>query len=161
VQPGSLSAPARFPGNTRDTPSPMTHNTAPVAPTKPSIWKREIKWPWGNKTASPTRRHTPKAGPAKASEPIQHAGQDEHTPAKSGNAASTASWDPRVLKAIEDSLAEHIGPVAKILVGRAAHHTKDLHTLCQALAAHLPTEQARQSFLHNALQQRQTRSGNP
>jgi serine/threonine-protein kinase len=59
-----------------------------------------------------------------------------------------------VLKAVEDSLAEHIGPVAKILVGRAAHHTKELHTLCQALAAHLPTEQARKSFLYNALHQK-------
>jgi len=61
-----------------------------------------------------------------------------------------------VLKAIEDSLAAYIGPVAKILVGRAAHHTKDLHELCRALAAQLSTEQERQSFLQHALHQKQT-----
>jgi len=66
-----------------------------------------------------------------------------------------------VLKAVEDSLAEHIGPVAKILVGRAAHHTKDLQELCQALAAQLSTEQERKSFLHNALPQKQTPSRCP
>ena len=80
---------------------------------------------------------------------------------KPGNVTSTASWDPRVLKAVEDSLAEYIGPVAKILVGRAAHHTKDLHKLCQALAAQLSTEQERKSFLHNALHQKQTHSQRP
>jgi serine/threonine-protein kinase len=66
-----------------------------------------------------------------------------------------------VLKAVEDSLAEHIGPVAKILVGRAAHHTKDLQKLCQALAAHLSTEQERKSFLHNVLHKKQKHSGRP
>jgi 5-carboxymethyl-2-hydroxymuconate isomerase len=66
-----------------------------------------------------------------------------------------------VLKAVEESLAEHIGPVAKILVGRAAHHTKDLQELCQALAAQLATEQERRSFLHNALHQKQTQSRRP
>jgi hypothetical protein len=66
-----------------------------------------------------------------------------------------------VLKVIEDSLAEHIGPVAKILVGRAAHHTKDLHELCQTLAAQLSTEQERKSFLHNVLHQKQTQSRRP
>jgi serine/threonine protein phosphatase PrpC len=141
-------------------PSPMTHHTAPAAPAsapaKVSIWKRELKWPWGQKTASPTGPRTPKPEPAEALSSAQNAGQEEHAPAKPGNATSTASWDPRVLKAVEDSLAEYIGPVAKILVGRAAHHTKDLHTLCQALATHLSTEQERKSFLHNALHQKQT-----
>jgi serine/threonine-protein kinase len=63
-----------------------------------------------------------------------------------------------VLKAVEDILAAHIGPVAKILVGRAAHQTKDLQALCQALAAHLATEQERKSFLQAALHQQQTHS---
>ena len=58
---------------------------------------------------------------------------------------------PLVLKAVEDSLAQYIGPVAKILVARAASQTKDLHELCQALAAQLSTEQERKSFLQSAL----------
>ena len=99
--------------------------------------------------------------PAEALSLAQNAGQEEHAPVKPGNVTSTASWDPHVLKAVEDSLAEYIGPVAKILVGRAAHHTKDLHKLCQALAAQLSTEQERKSFLHNALHQKQTHSQRP
>jgi hypothetical protein len=165
AQRGSLTAPSRLPRNTSDTPSPITPHTAPAAPAgapaKPSIWKREIKWPWGNKTASSTAPRSLKSRPAEALSPAQNAGQEEHAPAKPGNVTSTASWDPRVLKVVEDSLAEHIGPVAKILVGRAAHHTKDLHKLCQALTAHLSTEQERKSFLHNALRQKETHPKRP
>jgi serine/threonine protein phosphatase PrpC len=141
---------------------PRPARTAPAAPVsepaKLSIWKLEIKWPWGHKTANPAAPRTPKPEPAEALAPAQAAGEEGRAPAKPGNATSTVPWDPRVLKAVEDSLAEHIGPVAKILVGRAAHHTKDLHELCQALAAQLSTEQERKSFLHNALHQKQTHS---
>jgi len=165
AQRGSLTAPSRLPESARDARPPAAHNTAPAAPVsepaKLSTWKWGIKWPWGHKTTSPTIPHTSKPEHAEAVSPAQDAGQEEHTPAKPGHAASTVPWDPRVLKAVEDSLAEHIGPVAKILVGRAARHTKDLHELCQALAAQLSTEQERQSFLHNALHQRQTHTRRP
>ena len=165
AQRGSLTAPSRLPESARDARPPAAHNTAPAAPAsepaKLSIWKWGIKWPWGHKTTSSTILHTSKPEQAKALSPAQDAGQEEHTPAKPGHAASTVPWDPRVLKVVEDSLAEHIGPVAKILVGRAARHTKDLHELCQALAAQLSTEQERQSFLHNALHQKQTHTRRP
>jgi len=165
AQRGSLTAPSRLPESRRDTRSPAAHNPAPATPVsepvKLSIWKWEIKWPWGHKTTSPTIPPTSKPELAEALSPTQDAGQKEHTLAKPRPVASTAPWDPRVLKVVEDSLAEHIGPVAKILVGRAAHHTKDLRELCQTLAAQLSTEQERQSFLHNALHQQQTRSRCP
>jgi|RhiMetdeSRZDD1v2_1073273.scaffolds.fasta_scaffold413586_2 serine/threonine protein phosphatase PrpC len=142
---------------------PRPAYTAPAAPAsepaKLPIWKREIKWPWGHKTASSAAARPAKPEPAEAL--TQDAGEEGHASAKPGHATSSAPWDPRVLKAVEDSLAEHIGPVAKILVGRAAHHTKDLHELCQALAAQLSTEQERKSFLHNALHQKQTHSRRP
>ena len=128
-------------------------------PAKRPIWKREIKWPWGNKIASSAASRPPKPEPAEALN--QDTGTEGHTSAKPGYVPSTAPWDPRVLKAVEDSLAEHIGPAAKILVGRAAHHTKDLHELCQALAAQLSTEQERKSFLHKALHQKQTHAQHP
>jgi serine/threonine protein phosphatase PrpC len=134
---------------------PQPAHTAPPVPAsepaKRPIWKREIKWPWGHKTASSAVPQPPQPEPVQAL--AQDADKEGHVSAKSGTATATASWDPRVLKAVEDSLAAHIGPVAKILVGRAAHHTKDLHALCQALAAQLPTEQDRKSFLHRALHQ--------
>jgi len=158
AQRGSMTTPLPFPESNRDTSLPAAPNTAPTAPAsepaKLSIWKWEIKWPWGHKTTSPTIPHTSKSDLAGALSSAQEAGQEERTPAKLRHAASTAPWDPRVLKVVEDSLAEHIGPVAKILVGRAAHHTKDLHELCRALAAQLATEQERQSFLHKALPQK-------
>jgi serine/threonine protein phosphatase PrpC len=142
---------------------PRTVKTVPATPAsepaKLPLWKREIKWPWGHKTANSAAPRPPKPEPAETL--TQEAGAEGHPSAKPGHATSTAPWDPRVLKAVEDSLAEHIGPVAKILVGRAAHHTKDLQELCQALAAQLSTEQERKSFLHNALPQKQTPSRCP
>jgi hypothetical protein len=129
------------------------------APAKRPIWKREIKWPWGHKAARSAAPCPPRPEPAETVS--RDTGEEGHAAAKPGHATSTASWDPRVLKAVADSLAVHVGPVAKILVGRAAHHTKDLHELCQALAAQLPTEQERKSFLHDALHQKQTHSPHP
>jgi serine/threonine protein phosphatase PrpC len=128
-------------------------------PAKRPIWKREIKWPWGHKTARSAASRPPKPGLAEALP--RDTGEEGHAAARPGHTTSTVPWDPRVLKAVEDSLATHIGPVAKILVGRAAHHAKDLRELCQALAAHLSTEQERTSFLHDALHQKQTRSPSP
>ena len=162
---GSLTAPSQLPESNRDARPPAAHTTTPAAPAsepaKLSIWKWEIKWPWGHKTTSQTIPHTSKPDLVEALVPTQAAGQKEHPLAKTRHGTSTAPWDPRVLKVVEDSLAEHIGPVAKILVGRAAHHTKDLRELCQTLAAQLSTEQERQSFLHNALRQQQTHSRCP
>ena len=155
---GSLTAPSLLYGSSRNTiPSTTPHTTPAVPasePAKPPIWRREIRWPWGHKTTSPTALHTPKSEPAGALAPAHDAGQEAHAPAKPGNVTSMTSWDPRVLKAVEESLAAHIGPVAKILVGRAAHHTKDLRELCLALAAQLSTEQERKSFLHHTLHQK-------
>jgi serine/threonine protein phosphatase PrpC len=128
-------------------------------PAKRPIWKREIKWPWGHKAARSAAPCPPR--PEAAETLSRDTGEEGHAAAKPGHATSTASWDPRVLKAVTDSLAAHVGPVAKILVGRAAHHTKDLHELCQALAAQLPTEQERKSFLHDALHQKPIHSPRP
>jgi len=160
AQRSAATAPSRLPESTRAARPPATHHTTPAAPAsapaKLSIWKWEIKWPWGHKTANST---VPQL--TEALSLAQDAGQEECAPTKPKHAASTGPWDPRVLKIIEDNLAEYIGPVAKILVGRAAHHTKDLHELCQALAAQLSTEQERKSFLHNALHQTQPHSRRP
>jgi PPM family protein phosphatase len=135
---------------------PRPADTTPAAPAsepaKLPLWKREIKWPWWPKSSAVPRPSKPELAEALT----QDAGDEGPASAKPGHATSTAPWDPRVLKAVEDSLATHIGPVAKILVGRAAYHTKDLHALCQALAAQLSTEQERKSFLQNALHQKQT-----
>jgi hypothetical protein len=157
----SLTAPLRIPGNTRDASLPAAPNTAPTGPAKLPIWKREIKWPWRHKTTSSPTSRAPEPVSAEALSPVQDTGREEHVPAKPGNTAAALPWDPRMLKVVADSLAEHIGPVATILVGRAAHQTKDLHALCQALAAQLSTEQERKSFLHKVLRQQHLHSRRP
>ena len=154
AQRGSLTEPLRIPGNIRDASPLSASNTTPTGSAKLPIWKREIKWPWGHKTTSSPTSRTPEPVSAGAPSLAQDIGRDEHAPAKPGDTAAAVPWDSRVLKAVADSLAAHIGPVATILVGRAAHQTKDLHELCQALAAQLSTEQERQSFLYNVLRQR-------
>jgi serine/threonine protein phosphatase PrpC len=56
----------RLPWFTKDTPLPTGDDESPTAPAsesaKTSIWKREIRWPWGHKAPSPTAPpHTPDA----------------------------------------------------------------------------------------------------
>lgn len=138
-----------------DLPSPETPaNTL----AKRRLWKREIRWPWRHKaTGQPALGTAERAAESRqALEPSTPPETPSHTQAKLRKAAATAPWDAEVLKAVEDSLAQHIGPVAKILVGRAASRTRDLHELCQALATQLSTEQERQSFLTRALGQHHT-----
>jgi eukaryotic-like serine/threonine-protein kinase len=55
--------------------------------------------------------------------------------------ASTEDLD-RVARA----LAVHLGPIARLLVNRAAPAARDLHDLCAGLAAHLTTEEERARF---------------
>ena len=47
------------------------------------------------------------------------------------------SWDPDVLQHLQRHLAYHIGPLARLLVARAAPHAPDLGSLCELLAAHI------------------------
>ena len=56
-------------------------------------------------------------------------------------------WDPAALIQIETRLARHIGPMAKVLVRRAARETTDLSVLHERLAAHLGTHSERTEFL--------------
>src|SRR5262249_45263039 len=80
-----------------------TTPTAPACePAKLPIWKREIKWPWGHKTASSAVPRPAKSEPVEAL--TQDAGGEGHASAKPRHATSTTSWDPRVLKAVEDRL---------------------------------------------------------
>lgn len=152
------TAPRPVPGNLKDGKPPAGDDAPHAESARTSIWKREFKWPWRHKATTPAASHVPEPAPEKA-QPTDHvAGVEEGAQGKSGNVPAGAVFDPFVLKAIEDSLAKYIGPVAKILVTRAAHQTKDFHELCQALAAQLSTEQERTSFLQSALRQSRTPS---
>jgi class 3 adenylate cyclase len=52
-----------------------------------------------------------------------------------------ATFDPAVLTRLESALAESIGPLARVLVRKAAKSAPDLPALCQALEVALPDAQ--------------------
>ena len=60
-------------------------------------------------------------------------------------------WDPTTLAQIESKLARHIGPMAKVLIRRAAVETSDLVALRHRLAAHLGSEAERSQFLEGSV----------
>lgn len=67
---------------------------------------------------------------------------------RSGTAtAPPAGWDASTLAQVESTLARYVGPVAKVLVRRAAQECVDLVTLRTKLAEHLPTEHDKALFI--------------
>ena len=66
-------------------------------------------------------------------------------------AAYPSHWDPTTLAQLESELARHIGPVAKVLIRRAAVETSDLVALRHRLAAHLGSEAERSQFLEGSV----------
>jgi serine/threonine-protein kinase len=65
-------------------------------------------------------------------------------------ASSVAGWAPEFLAEVEQRLASHVGPVASLLVRRAASRASDSRTLAAELAAqlarHFPNDSARREF---------------
>jgi eukaryotic-like serine/threonine-protein kinase len=74
------------------------------------------------------------------------------TPAPAGAGASSRSlpppgWDATVLRAVEAQLARFVGPLARILVRKAAGATRDLDGLYAHLAAEIDAPVDRAAFL--------------
>jgi serine/threonine-protein kinase len=63
------------------------------------------------------------------------------------SALPPTGWDAAVLGGIERELARFVGPLARVMVRRAAQQTGDLPTLRQMLAAELRSEAERTAFL--------------
>jgi hypothetical protein len=64
--------------------------------------------------------------------------------------AAAVSWDPALLKTAEDDLAIYIGPLAKVLVGRAALQATSAQDLYTVLGNMIPADDARTKFLAKA-----------
>lgn len=64
--------------------------------------------------------------------------------------ALSHQWDPADLKRISKQLAAHIGPLAKVLVKRAAKRACSPEELYKLLAEHLPDDSLRSLFLQGA-----------
>ncbi len=61
--------------------------------------------------------------------------------------APLTHWDPAVLAKVESSLARHVGPMAGVMVRRAAKECQDLVSLQARLAEQITSAVARESFL--------------
>lgn len=61
--------------------------------------------------------------------------------------APAAAWDPALLERVSRELAVYIGPMARILVARAAGRTLSVAALYEALAAEIASPGDRQKFL--------------
>ena len=57
------------------------------------------------------------------------------------------SWDPALLETAKRNLAVYIGPMARVIVGRAAEKAHSVQDLYQLLAAEIPSSQDRDKFL--------------
>lgn len=70
----------------------------------------------------------------------------------SSGAVTTAPpthWDAATLSHVETTLAKYLGPVAKVLVRRAARECVDIETLATRLCEHLPGDKEREAFLQH------------
>ncbi len=71
--------------------------------------------------------------------------------ASSGSGAPPPShWDKAQLNQVEMTLARHVGPLASVLVRRAARECTDLNELYSRLAEQVPDARARDAFLGQA-----------
>ncbi|HSS28437.1 MAG TPA: hypothetical protein VLL50_10830, partial [Usitatibacter sp.] len=61
--------------------------------------------------------------------------------------ATRSAFTPDVLSTAEKRLAQYIGPLAKVLIRRAAESSGNLKELYAQLATHIDSEEERSAFL--------------
>ncbi len=66
-----------------------------------------------------------------------------------GSTPPPTGWDSAVLKQVEEQLARTVGPVARVMVRRAAQRTTDIEKLYTLITEALPTPEERNAFLAN------------
>lgn len=70
--------------------------------------------------------------------------------ASQASAAMPVGWDPQDLGRVERALASHIGPMARLMVRRAATTCSDVISLATTVSAHIPEVARRQEFMSAA-----------
>ena len=68
---------------------------------------------------------------------------------KTPSSRGSKSWDPVVLETARKNLAIFIGPMAKVIVGRAVTHARSVEDLYQALATEISSPNDREKFLRS------------
>jgi serine/threonine-protein kinase len=97
-----------------------------------------------------TAREAPPPAPARAAAAAQEgAATAPSGPGSAGSAGSApgSQWDPDTLALVERELAHAIGPMARVLVRRAAKSSVDVESLRQLLASQIERTEAREQFL--------------
>jgi hypothetical protein len=59
------------------------------------------------------------------------------------------TWDPAVLENVRKDLAVFVGPMAKVLVSRAARNARNLEDLYRVLATEIASLADREKFLRS------------
>jgi len=115
--------------------------------------------------------HTVTSAPARARPAASGSGSGSGTPANrsttsgpvTGSSGGWTSlpthWDKSALAQAEASLAKHVGPLAGVLVRRAARECTDLPSLYAKLAEQVTNPQARSAFLGHATSVTQIKTG--
>jgi len=85
--------------------------------------------------------------PSQPSQPSQPQGSSPGAQTPVPKTVPPTGWDAATLKQIEQQLARHLGPVAKVLVRRGATQTADIDQLYRMLAEDLPNPDERAAFL--------------
>lgn len=80
--------------------------------------------------------------------PTASVGIQSHVVAKTPS-GGVKSWDTAVLETARKNLAVYIGPMAKVIVSRAAAKARSLEGLYQLLAAEIPSLHEREKFLRS------------
>jgi serine/threonine-protein kinase len=71
------------------------------------------------------------------------------TPAIPQTSTASRSWDPAILETARKNLAVFVGPMAKVLVNRAAKNARNISELYQALASEIGAPADREKFLRS------------
>jgi serine/threonine protein kinase len=95
-------------------------------------------------TALLRRPAAPEPPPARKSDPFLP------TPASAHNSPFTVAWNPETLRAVEERLAESVGPLAKVLVKKASRAASTWDELVNSLAANLPGPVEQATFRSDA-----------
>jgi class 3 adenylate cyclase len=75
--------------------------------------------------------------------------------ARAGDLAEApVEWTPALLASAEQALAQHIGPLARMLVRNAAKHATGVRDLYERLAVHIESPAARKAFIDAGVRSR-------
>jgi serine/threonine-protein kinase len=143
----AMKALAKNPAERYDTAAVFRHAllaayAAPVSPAVPedTVISELIR-------PSVRQESSPSTHPSGVSAPSQPSGSSREMAQPVATTVPPPGWDGAVLKQIEQQLVRIVGPIAKVMVKRAAAGTTDIDRLYRAIAENLGSDEERADFL--------------